>query len=70
MPRVSGGATGAGTSVLRAALRSGGVDAVYGEAMEGLTVTPVASAELAALLARAHRRVHGRVCGRPSPGGR
>ena len=36
LPRVSGGATGAGTSMLRAALRSGGVDAVYGEAMEGL----------------------------------
>ncbi len=46
--------------MLQAALRAGGVDAVYGEAVAGLAVTPVASAELAALLARAHRRVHGR----------
>lgn len=60
MPRVSAGATGSGGPLLHAALRSGGVDAIYGEAMEGLSVTPVASAELAVLLARAHRRVHGR----------
>jgi len=61
-------ATVGGAPLLQAALRAGGVDAVYGAAMAGLAVTPVASPDLAALLARAHRRVHGRAAA--SLGGR
>jgi hypothetical protein len=45
---------------LGAVLRASGIDAVYGEALDGIAVTPVASAELAQLLARVHQRVHGR----------
>ena len=42
------------------ALASAGVDALYGDPVPGFPVVPVASAPLAALLAAAHERVHGR----------
>lgn len=41
-------------------LRAVGVDAVYGAPLAGVEVVPVASAPVAALLAEAHGRVHGR----------
>src|ERR1017187_9181220 len=47
-------------ALLAAALRSAGVDAIYGEPIAGLAVVPVPSAELAGLLAAVHFRVAGR----------
>lgn len=44
----------------RQALARARIDALYGDPVPGLPVVPVASAELAALLAAAHERVHGR----------
>jgi Thiamine pyrophosphate enzyme, central domain len=41
-------------------LRVAGVDAVYGRPLTGVDVTPVNGADLAALMAEAHGRVHGR----------
>jgi thiamine pyrophosphate-dependent acetolactate synthase large subunit-like protein len=46
--------------LLRRVLRVAGVDAVYGRALGGVDVVAVASDPVAALMAEAHDRVHGR----------
>jgi thiamine pyrophosphate-dependent acetolactate synthase large subunit-like protein len=46
--------------LLQRVLRAAGVDAVYGRPLAGVDVVPVASADVATLMAEAHSRVHGR----------
>lgn len=46
--------------LLERVLRSAGIDAVYGLPLAGVDVVPVASVAVAALMAEAHGRVHGR----------